>query len=110
MNHLYFNWNNRRILTKEARNLKKEIKELIVNQAFPLFSIDGKLKVKVDIYEDWYCENGSIKKKDLLNREKFLVDSVFEALGMDDKFIFEYQTKKIQSTKEKAIIEINILN
>ena len=29
VNHLYFNWNNRRIMTKEARNLKVEIKELI---------------------------------------------------------------------------------
>ena len=29
VNHLYFNWRGRQILTKEAKELKKKIKEII---------------------------------------------------------------------------------
>lgn len=87
--------------------MKKEIKEIIINTAFPLFSQQDKpLRVIVEVHEDWFCKNGSVKKKDISNREKFLIDSIFDALGLDDKFIFEHQMKKIQSTEEKAVISI----
>lgn len=67
------------------------------------------LKVNILIFEDWYCKNGSVKKKDVANREKFLIDAVFEALGIDDRFIFIERIEKIQSASEKAIIDIEVL-
>jgi Holliday junction resolvase RusA-like endonuclease len=107
INHLYFNWNNRRILTKEARKMKEEIKEIMVNTAFPLFAQEEiPLKVVVEIHENWFTKKGKVARKDVSNREKFLVDSVFEALRIDDKFIFEHIMKKIQSKNEKAVIMI----
>ena len=94
-------------LKPEARKLREEIKELIINQAFPLFAQEEVLlKVTTEIHEDWYTKKGLVKRKDIGNREKFLVDSVFDALGMDDKFIFEHTMKKVQSNKEFAIIII----
>lgn len=111
VNHIYFTWNNRRILTKKARDLKKEIKDIVQKNTCGLYDItDQKLKVITKIYEDWYCKNGSVKKKDIANREKFLIDSVFDALDLDDKFIFEHKMIKIQNTKEeKAVIEIKAI-
>ena len=45
-----------------------------------------------------------------MNRTKFLIDSVFQALDIDDKLIFEHTIKKIQSeTEEKAVINIEVL-
>ena len=68
------------------------------------------LKVNIKIYEDWYCKNGAVKKKDIANREKFLIDAVFEALCLDDKFIFQEEIVKVQSLhEEKAIINIEEL-
>ena len=67
---------------------------------------DEQLKVTTLVYESWYTKKGDVKKKDLANREKFLIDSVFSALGIDDKFIFEHTMRKVQSDEEKVIIRI----
>ena len=101
---MYFNWNNRRILTKEARQLKKEIKEIV--NGIPMDIQEQKLKVEVEIHEDWLTKKGEVKRKDISNREKFLIDAIFDALGIDDKFIFEHTMKKVQSNKEYAHIKI----
>lgn len=109
VNHLYFNWNNRRILTKEARELKKEIKDICCKMNLNEKYNDKKLKVNVKIYENWFNKNGTIKKKDISNKEKFLIDSVFDGLGLDDKCIFKHQMIKIQSDKDYSIIKIDEL-
>jgi len=45
-----------------------------------------------------------------MNREKFLIDSVFGTLNTDDKFIYELTMKKIQSEKEFTVVVIEELN
>lgn len=107
VNHLYFTWQNRRILTKEARNLQKTIKELVPKCNKEL----KQLRVEVTIIENWYNKNGTIAKKDVANREKFLIDAIFKALEIDDSLIFVSLLRKVQSTvEEKSIIEIEELN
>jgi hypothetical protein len=108
VNHLYYHFRNAKILTKEARELQKQIKEICPKECYIKERL---LKVVVEIYEDWYFKNGNVAKKDVSNREKFLIDSVFSALDLDDKFIFEQSLKKIQSeTEEKAVITIEVLD
>ncbi|KKL27343.1 hypothetical protein LCGC14_2386060, partial [marine sediment metagenome] len=53
---------------------------------------------------------GTVAKKDISNREKFLIDSVFKSLEIDDKFIWKHTMKKIESESEKAIIRISTRN
>ena len=112
VNHLYFNWKNRRILTKEAKELKKHIDEIvkkkISNRNLDIEDYeDKKLTLYVEIYENWLTKSGDVYTKDISNREKFLVDSIFKSLDLNDKFIWEHTMKKIQSmNKEKAIVEI----
>lgn len=98
-----------KIMKKEAKELREEIKIIVQNYIEGLSNIQNcncKLNVFCEIHEDWFCKNGSVKRKDILNREKFLIDSVFGALGIDDKFIFEHTMKKVQDKKEYAIVKI----
>ncbi len=111
VNHLYWHKGHVKILKTEAKNLRKEIVEIVDNipraeRVLP----ERPLGVDVSIFEDWYFKNGSIKKLDIANREKFLIDSVFKALGIDDKFIFYQSMRKVQSeTEEKSVITIEAL-
>jgi len=94
-------------LKPEAKKLREEIKEIITNQAFPLFAQEEvPLKVTTEIHENWFTKKGLVKRVDISNREKFLIDAVFDAIGIDDKFIFKHTMKKIQSKTEFAIIKI----
>jgi len=113
VNHLYGQrpggFGRARFIKPEARKIRKKILELI--DELPRCMIndlpkDRQLKVTTLIHENWYTKKGEVKKKDISNREKFLIDSVFSALGIDDKFIFEHTMRKVQSDEEKVIIRI----
>lgn len=106
INHLHGFWRGHVVLKKEAKDLKKQIAEIV--KAFPkMLTGQSPLEVEVRVFENWYTQEGIIKKKDIANREKFLIDSIFEALGIDDKFIFKSTFIKVQSeTEEKAVITI----
>ncbi len=117
INHLYTRnrYTGGKCLTNEANKLKKEIRKIVdkilsehTNSWPSLY--EKPLGVDVAIFEDWYCKNESVKKKDVANREKFLIDAVFDALGIDDKYIFYNSIRKVQSkTEEKAVITIEVL-
>jgi len=113
VNHLYGQrpggFGRARFLKPEARKIREKILELIGE--LPRCMIDGlpkysQLKVTTLVHENWYTKKGDVKRKDIANREKFLIDSVFSALGIDDKFIFEHTMKKVQSNEEKVTIKI----
>ena len=112
VNHLYgHNKFGHFYLKKEGRDLREyiseKIKGSISKDKLKQFQ-EVKLIVSVNIFENWFTKKGTVKKVDIANREKFLIDSVFNALGLDDCFIFEHIMKKIQSDEEKA--EITIAN
>ena len=106
VNHLYFHYNNRMILTKVARDKKKEIKEILDNTIWtiPVFSYG--LSVEVEIHENWFTKKKQVAKKDVANREKFLIDAVFDAMGLDDKYIWDLKISKVQSDEEFAVIKV----
>ncbi len=94
----------------EGRKIREEIDELIKNLKIGVEDYrNKKLKVKVRIFENWFTKKGEVKKRDISNREKFLIDSVFKSLGLEDMFIWEHLMLKEQSEEEKAIIEIKLL-
>jgi UDP-N-acetylglucosamine 2-epimerase len=64
------------------------------------------LEVRVEIHEKWLTKDGAPKRKDIANREKFLIDSIFDAFGWDDKGIFKHIMIKVQSEKEFAVVTI----
>jgi len=115
INHLYGHFRGRKFIKKEAKELRADIIDIINEQRKQLgFDIrdfqERQLKVRVEVHEDWYCKNGAVKRKDVSNREKFLIDTVFEALDLEDKFIWEHEMAKIQSDEEFFTVDVDVFN
>lgn len=109
INHLYWHRGNIKILKTEAKQLREQIKELVEEQVdnTEIESLrDKELRVEIEIFEDWYNKDDTVKKKDIQNREKFLIDSIFLALGFDDKFIFDCKFIKRNSLEFKVKVLI----
>jgi Holliday junction resolvase RusA-like endonuclease len=108
VNHLYFNYRNVRILTKEARELKKKIIEQVEDMDLEFdVNDDTQLAVDIFVHENWFSKSGNILRKDVANREKFLIDAIFDALKIDDKHIFSNCLYKVQDEKKEFCV-INI--
>jgi len=107
INHLYGQHGFRKFLKPEARKLREEIERIIkgIKSKGEYLKPTQPLEVHIKVYEDWYTKKGVIKRKDIANREKFLIDSVTLALGIDDKLIFKHTMEKIQSKTEKCTLE-----
>ena len=71
INHLFWHRGNIKILKNEARELREKIKKLCCAQLKKQkFDLAGKkLKLIVNIYEDWNTKKGEVKRKDISNRE-----------------------------------------
>jgi len=109
INTMYATFHGHRVKSKEARELTKEV-ELIVKTT-PCETIEGELIVIINIFSNWYNKDGTIKKRDIANLEKFITDSIFANLeDMDDKQIFKITMNKYQSTEEYSIINIEKFN
>lgn len=108
VNHLYtrHRYTGAKIMKSEAKKLKEEIILLCKDKSCDEL-LNNKLSIFVEIHEDWNYKNGNVKRADISNREKFLIDAVFDGLGLDDKMVFDHRMVKVQSDEEKAIIKIN---
>jgi len=110
INHMYLQKGWRKFIKPEGKKLREYIINKTKKQNINVEKYIGKeLKVDVKIYENWYTKDNRIYRKDCLNREKFATDSIFEALGLDDKQIFKYTVTKKQSKTEKSVIKIDLL-
>ncbi len=109
VNLMYATFRGNRVKSKEAKILSKEVGEIVINS--PTEIIKGELKVSIEVHSNWYNKDGTIKKRDIANLEKFITDSIFEHLDeMDDKQIFKLVMNKIQSDQEFAIIKIEAIS
>lgn len=106
INHLYGQRGFRRYITNEGVELKAKIITATKEQTSLFAGAVNELQVYVEIHENWYTLDFDIAKKDIANREKFLIDCVFQALEIDDKLIFKHTLVKVQDTEEFALIKI----
>lgn len=68
------------------------------------------LWISLTFHGDWLTQKGKVKKVDLSNLEKVVIDTVAEKLGFDDSIIFEKRlTKKVQSEEQKVEIELGVI-
>ena len=104
VNQMYATFGGHRVKSKEAREKAKEVEQIIL--PMKLEPIPGKLSAHIFVYSNWHNKDGSIKKRDIANLEKFITDSVFACLPMDDSQIFHTEMDKIQSEEEYTIISI----
>lgn len=94
---------------KIRAKIMADVKSHIELQKKEYRGIQGEeLSIGIRFKEDWYYKNGNAAKKDLDNRLKFLIDSIFKGLDIDDKMVFEIWTEKVQ-WKNDDRVEIIIM-
>ena len=93
----------RRFKTKELTSYKAFVGSHMGNMHTPV----GKLSVEVDlISDDWMCKNGNVKKRDIDNCLKTLLDSIFSCLDTDDSYIWDLKVRKVDGPIQKTVVRI----
>ena len=74
-------------------------------------------KIYVEYWSQWKYKNKNIKKKDLQNLNKILIDAIFEAIGRDDSLVFEITERKMPFAnspkyegEDKTVFEIEVMD
>jgi len=93
----------RTYLSQEAKRFKDLVKISLPNKKFPQ---DTKFYMHNEYHSDWYYGNGNIKKKDVQNLNRLLIDAVFKGKGIDDSWVFAVTDEKIQASKDKTVVSI----
>ena len=97
-------------LSKEAKDFKKLVSLLIPPMTLPN-TPNTKYKLTITIVNNWYTKKGTIRRHDIQNLDKLLVDCIAQRLGFDDSQIFEEHLIKEQSqTNRKTKIRLEVLN
>lgn len=114
VNHLYGRRNGGGMyIKKEGVELRRLILDILINTVdVDLNPYRNKpLRVVVRITDSWLTKSGNIRRSDIANREKFLIDSVFAPLRIDDKCIWRHTMEKVHTDgdERKAEIEISIM-
>ena len=97
-------------LSQKARRFKDMVKITMPSHKLKLKDTD-KLIIHNQYHYDWYFKNGSIRKKDVQNLDRLLIDSVFSGLGIDDRNLFCVINEKIQDKeKEQIVVKLYLAN
>lgn len=115
INQLYFQPKGSRskVLTPLGREFKAKVVNDITLQLKSVTNLayfcDKTLKLELYYGSNWYNKDGTIKKKDISNYEKAVVDSLFDCLPqLDDSQIFRNCLNKVQSKTEFVVIVISV--
>jgi len=104
----YWHRGNVKILKNEYRDLRERIQKIVSDKNFK-FDKETKLKVQIAVSGHWITKKNTIYKSDLANKEKFLIDSIFPILNIDDRQIWDLHLSKIDSKNDFTVIEIEEL-
>lgn len=104
--HFQVNYYQRQIyLTKEARTYR-----LLVKIACPPVTIPPKalLALHVDIHSaKWFTKKGTVRRIDLPNLDKLLIDAIAEKMGFDDSTIWDSHFRKVEDTTEYTLVRLS---
>lgn len=95
-------------LSQEAKLFKTKVK-----CSMPAVNVydDELFSIHIHIHSNWYYKNGRVKKHDIQNLDKLLIDAIFEKLGVDDSRLFEVTLRKVQNATEGfTMVELIVLN
>ena len=94
-------------LKPEARLWKSNAKEII-----PAWKIkdDRMVEIWLSMYSPkWLTIDKRIRKVDVLNREKLIVDAICEKQGWDDSQLWDSHRHKVVSEKEYVSVKLELL-
>jgi len=104
--HMQVNYYQRQMyLTKDAREWKKRVK-----LSTPDFEIapGALLSIYVEVHSDhWYTKEGKVRRIDLPNLDKLLIDAIANRLGFDDSIIFDSHFKKVVDNSEYTLVKLS---
>lgn len=95
-------------LKPEVRLYKTQMKVYV-----PGLRVEEKDRVGIELLveQDWYCKNGAMKKQDVQNMAKVLIDLIAEKQGWDDSHVWEMTLRKVQSKERSQVIgKVWVLN
>jgi Holliday junction resolvase RusA-like endonuclease len=106
--------NGRLITSKEHRVYKNELILKLVSNPNDIRNVlqackDSKLSVRIKYRGDWYTKDKKIRKIDVDNRHKALIDVIFDYVGGDDAQIFKLEFQKVQEILPKTLVDIEII-
>jgi len=61
------------------------------------------LGIEMAVSQDWYFKNGAMKKQDVQNMAKVLIDIVAEKMGFDDSQVWEFRLVKVQEVTKTGV-------
>lgn len=94
-------------LKTEGRQFKEKAKLFMPKCGF---TETGKIALEIEIHGRWFCQNGSIRRLDLPNLEKVLIDAIAEKyLDGKDERVFQKLTKKVEAAEEAVLVKIAVL-
>lgn len=64
--------------------------------------------ITMTVQTDWYYKNGKMRKLDVQNLAKVVVDFVCEKAGVDDNLIWEFTARKKQAPEREGV-EVTIV-
>lgn len=93
-------------LKSDVRRYKSDMKVYV-----PPFEVGKNQPVAMDIYvvQDWFFKNGNMKKQDIQNMVKVIVDLIAEKQGWDDSQVTSITAHKLQSDKRQYVLVKEIL-
>ena len=70
-------------------------------------TVTDKVGIKMDVSQDWFFKNGNMKKQDVQNMAKVLIDVIAEKMGFDDSQVWDFSLTKVQNT-EKTGVQVKV--
>jgi len=94
-------YNKQVYLTEEARRYKN-----YVAMCVPAVTFKPNVPVSFTgvVYGNWFTKKGTIRKIDVQNMDKLLVDAIFKKIGIDDKCVFDIRMSKVQHDSKECIV------
>jgi len=104
-NRLYLiNYGHRVVYLSPAGHMyKNKVKLHMPPMEFPPNAF---FEVSLRFYGNWFFKNGKVKRADVQNLIKILIDALFERIGVDDSRIFAIAAFKEQSEVRKVEVRI----
>lgn len=104
--HFKINYNFRQMyLTREAREFKVRVKMSMPPWTSSL-QPSTLFKLTVWYHHKWYYKNGKVRKLDIQNLDKLLIDAIAKKIGVDDCQIFEVHLFKVSSNDTFTEVEL----
>lgn len=111
LNHTY-KQGKRRYLSPKAKKFKEDF-ALILGPNKNRFKANLMLKdklIKIRMHiclPTWKTKDGRIRKNDVSNRIKLTEDAFFDAIGLDDSYVWDIQVIKVVGKNKGILIQID---